>query len=180
MAFYGKIPVSFSVAWTEEKAFWIAPCPYAFGKAAVHQQDAPGIGKPTFAKPHMNRQRKSIREGLCDICAKPVRVKTKVSFSEERWVDVQGQSMPLVIEPLCCRECAVIAIEHCPHLKRRIGEGAIVVRQVFKYRVVASMLTGAATLEFCGADAPGTIGHLKMELTNYKDRNLEWLTNGGK
>lgn len=173
---YGDFPVPYSAAWTVESSFFIAPCKYANGMNALHQNAAPGQGKPTFAKPHMNRQRESIAMGLCDICALPMRNRTKVSMSEDTWTDVQGVRMPLVIEPLCCRTCAAVAVKHCPHLKRRIDAGDIIVRQVYKYDVVFSTLTGDATMEFCGVHAPGTIGHLKMRLRKSQLRSLHWIT----
>jgi hypothetical protein len=60
--------------------------------------------------------------------------------------------MPLVVEPLCCAQCAWLSTRHCPHLKRRIDEGAIVIRQVFKFEIIAQQLNAEATLEFCGVN----------------------------
>jgi hypothetical protein len=83
--------------------------------------------------------------------------------------------MPLVVEPLCCAQCAWLSTRHCPHLKRRIDEGAIVIRQVFKFEFIAQQLNAEATLEFCGVNKPGIIGHLKMALTDFKMRDHAWL-----
>lgn len=175
---YGNIPVPYSAAWTEENTFTIGYCPYAGGSDALNQIDAPAQGRPTFATPHMNRQRESLFKGLCDICACSMRNRTKVSMSEERWTDVQGVKMPLVVEPLCCRVCARIALAQCPHLKRRIADREIIIRQVYKYDVVCSQLTGEATMEFAGVYAPGTVGHLKMRLRKSAVRSLDWIMEG--
>lgn len=181
---YGNIPVPYSAAWTEENTYFLAPCPWVNsqrqykGLLALHQKSAPAQGRPTFAKPHMNRQRESLFKGLCDICAMPMRNRTKVSMSEERWTDVQGVKMPLVVEPLCCRGCARVALTQCPHLKRQIQSGQIIVRQVYKYDLAFSQLTGEATMEFAGVYAPGTIGHLKMRLQKSAIRSLDWLLGG--
>ncbi len=172
---YGKVPVPYSVGWSDEARFWLAPCQYAGGMVAIHQEEKIGGGKPTFGKPHMNRQRRAIALCLCDVCGKPLKVRTKVSMSEERAVVAGDEILPTVVEPLCCRPCARLATQHCPHLKSRVRDGLIIVRQVFTYRIVAQLLTGEATAESTGESRPGTVGHLKMQLTKSTFRDLEWL-----
>lgn len=138
---------------------------------AVCPPDKRGQGKPNFGATHPLRQR-----GLCEICRFPLKLKTKLSLSEERLTDVQGVGqVPLVVEPLCCSKCAWLSVHHCPHLKKRAADGQIIIRQVFQFVPVAQQLNGAATLEFCSVDSPGVIGHVKMALTKYKVRDLSWL-----
>lgn len=172
---YGKMPVPFSVGWSDEKRMWIAPCEYANGMMALHQEENPGSGKPTFGTPNNNRQRKALALGLCDICGMSMKNRTKVSMSEERVAIADGEMILTVVEPLCCRTCARLAVQHCPHLKRRIKEGLIIVRHVFAYRLITPLLTGEATMEFAGEYKPGTVGHLKMQLTKFRLRDLAWL-----
>lgn len=172
----GNAPVPIAVPWSaEESLFWIAPCPYAGGLPAMHQTEARGQGKPLFGSAHAVRQRKQVALCKCDICGATLWTRTKVSLSQERATRVGSAVMPLVVEPLVCRPCALLALRHCPELRRQISAGTIWVRQVFHFTKVLQQLTADATEQFCGVRAPGTVGHIKMRLDSYRDRDIAWI-----
>jgi len=66
----------------------------------------------------------------------------------------------------------------CPSLRRQAADGSLRIRQVFATRVVAQTLTAAATMEFAGVEATGAVGHLKLAVTRFDERSLEWLADG--
>jgi hypothetical protein len=179
LVYYGKTPVASSVIWSEEKVVrpWaLRPCEFASGVMAVCPPDKRGQGKPIFGATHPLRQRQAVQSWLCEVCRKPIKLKTKISLSNERNTMVDGVGIvPLVVEPLCCVKCAWLSCQHCPHLKARVADGTILVRQVFKVEFVAQQLNAEATMEFCGFEAPGVIGHIKLALTKYELRDLAWL-----
>lgn len=153
----------------------IGPCRHAGGKMAVCNAVAQGEGKPVFGKPHMQRQRQAIVDGLCDICGKTLKGRTKVSLSHAR--ERIGAAGPCImqVEPLLHKECAAISMRHCPSLRKDVRNGTLFIRQVTRYRVQIATLSGAATLEFTGELHPGAVGHAKVELIAWKDRLEEWL-----
>ena len=84
--YYGSTPVPYVAAWTGEDTLFLGPCPYSrqSGLNAIRQVQARGVGKPTFGKPHMDRQREAIARDLCDLCGKALKNRTKVSLSQAR------------------------------------------------------------------------------------------------
>jgi hypothetical protein len=83
--YYGETPVPYASMWTAEQGSdHVAPCRHAGGRPSICQAIARGDGKPLFGKPHAQRQREVIAEGLCDLCAKPLKNRTKVSLSHAR------------------------------------------------------------------------------------------------
>lgn len=175
MLTYGNVPVPYTVMWSNEEAMHLDRCPHAEARLAVCNAVAAGEGRPVFGKPHMQRQREAIVEGLCDLCGKPLKGRTKVSLSHaSARIGAEGLCV-MQVEPLLHKECAAASMKHCPSLKRDIRHGSLFVRQVNRYRVQLAMLTGAATVEFCGVWAPGAVGHAKLELLSWKDRSETWL-----
>lgn len=172
---WGNIIIPWSVAWTGENEFFIAYCPYA-KRRALCQKNAPGVGKPDFGKPHSDRQRRAMALHLCDICAHSLKSRTKVSLSQEspRQVDRIG-FIPLAVEPLVHRECALISLQQCPELKRQAAAGTLRIRQVLGFKIISQILNEAATLEFAKVSAAGVTGHLKLAITNAIDREVSWL-----
>jgi len=176
---FGNTPVPYTVAWTGEERFFVERCPYARAMA-ICQEVAPGQGKPTFGKPHMQRQRETIAKGLCDLCGKPLKSRTKVSLSHAR-TNMHGAEGPCVmqVEPLLHRDCAAICMRYCPSLRRDVAAGTLMVRQVTRYRVQFAIIGP----EHVGLYVPGYIakpsdritGHAKVELIRWKDRSAEWL-----
>lgn len=179
---YGNAPVGWSMLWSAEdevRPQQIGPCPFAGGRPAVNFASLPGQGKPLFGHTHPNRQRQAVARCRCDICGRHIRLETKISMSSERLTNVQGIGLvPLVVEPLCCRSCAALSISVCPHLMRQVSTGEVVVRQVMRWRVIAQLLNTDATMEFCGVRRPGVVGHLKMALTGFRIRDVDWLREG--
>lgn len=173
---WGSVPVPYAALWSaEEGHMHVAPCPHA-GMPACCDIDARGQGKPIFGTPHMTRQREVIVNDLCDLCARPLKLKTKVSLSHARPVASGGDGLCIMqVEPLVHKQCAAICVRHCPSLKRDIAAGTLVVRQVIRYRHQVALLTAAAVEEFTGTPHGPAAGHAKIELQHWIDRDLAWL-----
>lgn len=173
---YGEVEVPWTAEWSGEDRFELRPCRWADGKIAVWQSHLPGQGKPRFAKPHMVRQRQAMARCLCDLCGERLDSPDRVSLSQERAVHIPKMGLyPLVVEPLLHRECARRSAEQCPNLRAQIAEGRIWVREVRAFQLVAQLLTGEATMEFANAFRPGTVGHLKLAITSFTERDAAWL-----
>jgi hypothetical protein len=173
---FGSVPVPYTVLWTGEQGrMHVGQCQHV-GRLACCDADDRGAGKPIFGKPHMGRQRETIINDLCDLCAKPLKSRTKVSLSHARTI-VSGEDGPTVmqVEPMVHKDCALACVRHCPSLKRDIAAGTLFVRQVLSHRHQFAILTEAAVEEFCGVRRSGVIGHAKVELRRWIDRDLAWL-----
>jgi hypothetical protein len=171
---FGAVPVPWTVSWTAEEGFFLACCPHS-KREAICQGWAEGEGKPQFGKPHAQRQREAIARGLCDLCAKPLSARTKVSLSHAR-VQAHGAEGPAVlqVEPLLHRECARESMLHCPALKRDIAQGTLRVRQVFRWRVQFARMS-SEYVETLTGQRREAVGHAKVELLSWKDRDEAWL-----
>lgn len=172
---YGDTPVPYTASWTAEEAFYLAACRHADGRLAICQAVARGQGKPAFGKPHSQRQREVIGEGLCDLCAKPLAARTKVSLSHAA-VRLNGAEGPAVlqVEPLLHRECGLISMRHCPSLRRDVKTGALKIRQVTRYRVQVAVMDAEYCATLTGV-ARVACGHAKVELLAWRDRDMPWL-----
>lgn len=178
---FGNAPVPFTVSWSAEEVFMVEPCPFAGGRRAICQSVAPGCGKPQFGKPHSNRQREAIACGLCDLCGRSLTNHTKVSLSHAR-VRANGAEGPAVlqVEPLLHRQCAAACIEFCPSLRRDLKSGTMMVRKVMRHRAQFAIMGP----EYVSRYVPGyaasprdrIVGHAKVELLKWSDRDLAWLT----
>ena len=175
MIFYGDIPVPWVASWSDENQFFLEPCPYARA-IAICQNDAQGLGKPQFGKPHSGRQRRAIATGLCDTCGRPLAARTKVSLSHAR-PQAHGHQIGdiLQVEPLMHRECAAISVRHCPSLKRDIALGSLRVRQVTRYQVQFAVMDEIYTNQMTG-EFRKAIGHAKVQLITWCDRDQDWLS----
>jgi hypothetical protein len=176
---WGNVKVPWTVSWTGEDRQFIGPCPYS-GLMALRMPEATGAGKPLFGKPHSDRQRRCIAEQRCDLCGKPLHLATKVSLSHAR-VNMKGAEGPCImqVEPMVHRECALVCIEQCPALRKDIAAGTLMVRQVFRSRVQFAIM-GPEYIHHYVPDyhpAPGDriVGHAKVELLRWKDRDETWL-----
>lgn len=174
---WGNVPVPYAALWSSEVGrMHVAICPH-IGKIACCDVSSRGDGKPVFGKPHMGRQREVIVNDLCDLCAKPLRLRTKVSLSHTREIITGAQGMAAMqVEPLLHKDCAAECVEYCPSLKRDIARGVLKVAQVFKHRHQVAILTEDAVKFFTGERMAGVAGHAKVDLMRWKDRDLEWLT----
>lgn len=178
---WGTLPVPYAALWSGEAGrMFIATCPHA-GVPSLCDHGARGTGKPIFGKPHMTRQRELIISGRCDLCAKPLDGRTKVSLSHAsfRVSGAEGGCI-MQVEPLVHKDCALDCVRHCPSLKRDIEAGTLFVRHVLKHRVQLALLTEAAVEEFCGERRRGIVGHAKVELQRWRDRDLGWLESGSE
>ena len=173
---YGGTPVPWTVSWTgEEGGFHLAACPVFDGRLAIFQDVAPGVGKPAFGKPHSQRQREAIGLGLCDLCGRPLKASTKVSLSHARPVPHGAEGWAILqVEPLSHKACAAVALRHCPSLRRDIRKGTLRVRQVFAWRAQAAIMSDEYVATITGQRAIA-IGHAKVELIRWQDRDAAWL-----
>lgn len=171
---YGGAPVPWTSSWSAEESFHLARCQFA-GMLAICQPFAQGEGKPRFGKPHAIRQRQAIATGLCDLCAKTLTGRTKISLSHAR-VRLDGARGPCVmqVEPLLHKGCALTSIQHCPSLKRDVRSGEVEIRQVARYQVQIARMSKVYVQEVCG-QAVEAAGHAKVVLEGWRDRDLAWL-----
>lgn len=174
---YGGVPVPYTAAWSAEEvpgALYVGRCPYA-KRTAIMQRHARGEGKPRFGAPHMERQREVIALGLCDLCGRPLRNRTKVSLSHARpQLHAARSGDVLQVEPLLHKDCAAISLRHCPALKRDIRDGTARVRQVFRHDCQFAVYSAEGTAEATGV-AVKSIAHAKVQLIDWQNRPAEWL-----
>ena len=172
---FGNTPVPYSVAWTAEDADWrVGHCPHA-GRPAICQAVAPYEGKPTFGKPHSQRQREVISKDLCDLCGLKLRNCTKVSLSHARPVFHAAAAMDILqVEPLLHKACAALSMRHCPSLKRDVAAGTLCIRQVTRHQVQFAIMDEVYTAATTG-EAVRAVGHAKVHLLKWRDRDAAWL-----
>jgi hypothetical protein len=172
---YGGVPVPWTVSWSAEERLFLAYCAYA-GGLALCQPEARGEGKPAFGKPHAIRQRRAVYEGRCDLCGKPLAARTKVSLSHARpRANAAAIGDILQVEPLLHKECAARSLRHCPSLKRDIRAGSLMVRQVTRYAVQMAIMSAEYCSQVAGGDGRKAIGHAKVQLLAWSDRDAAWL-----
>lgn len=174
--YYGGVPVPYAASWTAEEGTHVAPCRHAEGRPSICQAVARGEGKPLFGKPHAQRQREVIAQGLCDLCAKPLKGRTKISLSHARSrMNAAEAGDVLQVEPLLHKECAATSMQHCPSLRRDIREGRLMVRQVTRYRVQIAIMD-PIYVETLTGERRKACGHAKVQLLAWVDRDAAWLT----
>jgi hypothetical protein len=180
---FGNTAVPWTVGWSGEESFFVGPCRFADGRPAICQAEAPGVGKPSFGKPHCQRQRQCIAEGRCDLCGKPLKLSTKVSLSHARPVGHGAEGLAILqVEPLLHKACAATSMQHCPSLKRDIAAGTLRVRQVTRYRVQFAVMgpqyVSAYVPDYVAKSSDRIIGAAKVELLQWIDRDADWLGEG--
>jgi len=171
---FGNTPVPYTASWAAEEQLFIARCPY-FGADAIFQDVAIGQGKPLFGKPHAQRQREVIALCRCDLCGKSIRQSTKVSLSHARpqphgahgWAVLQ-------VEPMLHRHCAAESMRLCPSLRRDVARGTLMVRQVTRHRAQCAIMSPEYVETITGT-AIKALGHAKVELLHWIDRDACWL-----
>ena len=173
---FGATAVPWTVSWSAEERQFLAECPHFSSGIALCQDSAPGEGKPQFGKPHSDRQREAIVRGLCDLCGKPLKLSTKVSLSHARPVlhGAEGWAI-LQVEPLLHRSCAAESMRWCPSLKRDLTAGSLMIRQVTRWRPQVAIMSAEYVRSVTGSDCTA-LGHGKVELLSWVDRDLVWLT----
>lgn len=176
---YGKTPVPYTVSWSSEERFFVARCAY-FHRQAICQPQSRGIGTPLFGKPHAQRQRQAIALGLCDLCGRLLKTRTRVSLSHARPVLHGAEGLAVLqVEPLLHRDCASMSVNFCPSLRRDVMAGTLRVRQVTRSRAQCAVMDP----EYVASVAPDyerrrgpALGHAKVELLAWIDRDAEWLS----
>jgi hypothetical protein len=175
---FGNVPVPYAASWTAEEKVFVADCPHS-GRKAICQEEARGEGKPLFGRPHANRQREVIALDLCDLCAKPLKNRTKVSLSHARPRSNGASAFDILqVEPLLHKECAAISMRHCPSLHRDVKNRTLEIRQVIQHRVQFAIYSEQGTFEATGQRCTA-ISHAKVHLLRWKDRDERWLLQGG-
>lgn len=176
---WGNIRIPWTISWTGEEKQFVGPCPYS-RLMALRMPQAPGIGKPQFGKPHFDRQRQCIAEERCDLCARPLRLATKVSLSHAR-VRTNGAQGPCIMqgEPMVHRACALVCIEQCPSLRRDVAAGSLMVRQVLRSQVQFAIM-GPEYIrhyvpDYIAQPSDKIVGHAKVVLQRWIERDEAWL-----
>lgn len=182
---YGNSPVPWTVSWSDEFPYFVDRCPHARMPAIrqpQHYREDRAGQKPDFGNPNFDRQRQAIVQGLCDLCARPLRGRTMVSLSHARErenavVDRLATGV-LQVEPMLHRECALTCMQHCPALRRDIAAGTLQVRHVTRWRAqLAIMMPEAIETHVPSYTGPrdGIVGLAKVELLQWTDRDADWL-----
>lgn len=177
---WGNVPVPNTAAWSGEDGLSLGRCSHfaEAGMPALVQRSAQGEGKPRFGSPHSCRQREAVARCLCDICGKSLKTATKISLSHARPQPHGAEGWAILqVEPMMHKRCALLAIQHCPSLKRDVECGTLMIRQVYKYRVQCAIMSP----EYVGNETGHSVkalGHAKIELLKWADRDLAWL--GGR
>ena len=173
---FGNTPVPYTVSWTGEESFFLAPCPFfPTGMPALSQAVAVGSGQPLFGKPHSRRQREAIARGLCDLCGKSLKASTKVSLSHARPQPHGAEGWAILqVEPMLHRACAADCVRFCPSLRRDIQNGTLNIRQVTRWRAQCAVMSQAYVEEITGQRIKA-LGHGKVELLSWIDRDEVWL-----
>ena len=85
----------------------------------VRRPDSPGKGRPLFKDVHPGRQRRAMRELLCQVCGGPADqdddgVLWLLEDARGDWDDWPNRLM--TTHPPICRPCVPVARAQCPHL----------------------------------------------------------------
>lgn len=148
-----------NASWTAEDRYEVRPCRWAGGKRAIWSPHKPGDGKPVFAKPHMVRQRRSIKELRCTVCGEK-------TAADDRWwfgLGARQEGYFMTTEAPVHQACADLAQRVCPHIRRLGLKASRFPAQPF---VVLTALVGGPAVERdfglrITPDRP-VIGHLKI------------------
>lgn len=177
---FGATPVPYTVTWTAEEAVFLGPCQHAGGRVAFRQPSAPGQGRPLFGRPHGDRQREAVARDLCDLCGRPLKNRTKVSLSHARPRPGALGLCVMQVEPLLHKACAAESVRWCPSLRRDLKRGTTQIRQVMRHRVEFALIDPRHVDVYAPgkASAEPVVGHAKVILLAWKDRPIEWLTEG--
>lgn len=187
---YGNTRVPVTASWTGEEHFYLDRCRW-FGKLAICQDEViqngglshirrniGHLGRPQFGKPHMQRQRRAMAEGRCDICGRSLRTATKVSLSHARPQPHGAEGWAILqVEPMMHRACALEAVDQCPSLKRDVLAGTLRILQVLRWRAQCAVMDADYVQTITGQHTKA-LGHGKIELLEWHDRDADWLLRG--
>ena len=113
--------VPWSVAWSGESKFGLAPCPEVAGMMEVVQEENPGMGMPMFAANHATRNKRGMMRYLCHVCGEPTKSWDRWLFPLHTGTLVtmhDGQLRYGCNVPPVHKACAERAQRLCPHLSR--------------------------------------------------------------
>lgn len=149
--------VPWNAAWTGEERYEIRRCRFADDRLALWMPHLPGSGKPVFARPHMTRQRRSIRLMLCTVCGEHMP-------AENRWWFRLGHLQEgrfRTTEAPVHRHCADHALRVCPHLR---GQEHRLEPLPGGYRLELAIMGGPVAAQDFGLSFPkeGVVGHIKL------------------
>ncbi len=150
-----------NASWSAEDRCEIRPCKYAGNRLALWSPFKPGEGKPLFAKPHMVRQRKSIKEMRCTVCGELTTPDNRWWFPfgdyrDDWWVSTES---PVHLK------CAELARHFCPVLRKKAVDP---IRFPPGSTILFAVVGGEATDRNFGVQTRGRkiVGHLKLTWKN--------------
>lgn len=132
--------IPFVAAWEKEPpSIAYDPCVKAdavYSGQVDHRKQAlsGGLGKVLLGQMSPQRQRYVMVHGLCQVCGKKLITKVALGIFSDRGPD----KLPSFDEPPCCAECALIALEMCPHVKQvweEIGGFIVVESSLYLHQV---------------------------------------------
>lgn len=172
-----RLIAPWTTPWSGEEGGWKVVNEVYKGRRfrAMGQRHSPGEGRPLFRSAHMQRQRRAMMLGLCDVCGKRIgEGQARVVLAEPKPL-AGTREMGHVMAP-AHRTCARIAAERCPHLMRRIERGDLPVSVVVASEVSFALL-GPSWFEEMSLPYPGNgiVGHAKLIVRKELMRDIDWL-----
>lgn len=78
------------------------------------------------------------------------------------------------VEPLLHRRCAIESMRFCPSLRRDVANGTLFIRQVTSHRAQCAIMSEEYVESMTGQRVKA-LGHAKVELIKWIDRDAAWL-----
>jgi hypothetical protein len=117
--------VPWTVAWTGEERFNLAPSAHFPGLTDLVQAQCPGVGTPKFAAMHVTRHRMGMADHVCHVCGKPTLKRDRYIFPVQSggFVIMPDESERYAgnVPPVHLR-CAKRAQKLCPHLSHTYAD----------------------------------------------------------
>lgn len=116
------MPVPHAVSWSSEGQPVIRADPLVGGAAAVFYRGRQGRGRPVFGILAPDRQRRAVLLARCMVCDCDISdgggwLPAYPNLVDGTMPGDDGKDIPVMVEPLCCEECAYwVAAGGCPHL----------------------------------------------------------------
>lgn len=155
------LPVPWINAWGAEDLAHtrIAADRWADGLPAVFHDDHGDV--PDFTRQNMGRQRRSMRQGLCQVCGRPVPWRRRhlvvAGGTGENITTEQHGTLGVISEPWVDARCLHVALTWCPALIRKTRDQQLRVLKVTSPReVVVFVSTGRVDVPALLAQAGGT------------------------
>jgi hypothetical protein len=168
----GGLPVPYVASWEGEDEMRVAPCRFAFGRAAIFPvRDVVGATRPVFGVMEPSRQREVVMGVCCQVChtdAGPMENKL-TSESRCHWLVELAHKpptydRPLILEPWVCGSCLTYALRVCPGLLHVRPDGKrIRLLAVFASQPVAAVVRPKGNLAADVVAQRGVVGYIKIE-----------------